>query len=211
MGRPLIYSKGQENRNQQYFLSGFFAFLFVVFLGFGLFIGLNKGEWWPMYFLVPIALIIGVLAFSFFPRQQKAFYKMAVYDDHLVQQWKNEQSPEVFERTIHFSDVSECVIGIVSRNIAGPKEKDAYRYHGLILLNYKDGQFKQEILSQNELYEWRRRLFNKVQLIKYATEDLTKYIDKPVKIEEIETSEENVIGPLVGTEHSQPFEKINKK
>lgn len=204
-GKPLAYSSGDENRNQQYFLAGFFGFLFVLFLGIGIFLGVQSGKWWVMYFIGPIALLIGVLAVGFFPRGEKSFYRMTVYDGYLVQEWKNEGDPEVYERRILFEEVSDCLIGIVSRKVSGPGEKVLYRYHALLVLDYGEGQFRQEILSAKELYEWRRRLFDKVGVLRYAKVDLLGVLESGGDFSGVPWSEENMISNLIGLENERPF------
>ena len=204
---PLIYTNEEENLGQQYFLSGFFGFLFLAFIGLGIFLGVYSGEWWVFYFLGPIALLLGILAYGFFPKQKEAFYRMTVYDDRLIQEWKKTGDPKIYEREILFEDVSDCLIGIVSRKISALDEEDLYRYHGLILLQHKDGPFKQEILSSKELYEWRRRLFDKVDQIRFATEDLTEALKSGDDFSKVSTSKENEISHFIGKENVRPFMK----
>ncbi|HLS36493.1 MAG TPA: hypothetical protein VK061_09660 [Bacillota bacterium] len=202
---PLVYSNEQENKKQQFFLAGFFAFLFIVFLIMGISLSITSGKWWVMLFIGPIVLLLGVLSFGFFPKKKDEFYKMSVYDDKLVQEWKQKESPDVHERTIYFSDVSYCLIGIISREISGAEEKTLYRYHALLMMKHKDGKFRQEILTNQELYEWRRRLHDKVGQLMYAKEDVTTYVNQRVDIENIPATEDNIISEYIEKESNRPF------
>lgn len=208
---PLVYTTEDEHRNQRYFLSGVFAFLFISFISLGLFIGIYYKEWWVFYFLGPISLLLGMLAVGFFPRQAEHFYKMTVYDDRLHQQWKQGNTKGIQERIIYFHEIEECLIGILSRKISGPKEAVVFRYHALLIINYKDGQFRQEILSKDELYEWRRRLYDKVNSIRYSKVDLGLYDEENINLQEIPSSDENLIGNFVGMERNKRFSLSNEE
>lgn len=204
-GKPLIYSSDDENRNQRLFLSGFFSFLFLFFLGIGIFLGLRSSEWWPMYFLGPIALLLGLLAFGFFPRGEDSFYRMTVYDGYLEQEWKKKGDPEIYRRRLLFNEVEECLIGIVSRPVASAGGGELFRYHGLVLLVGAGGVFRQEVLTAGELYEWRRRLFDKVGSVRYALVDLGDLLDSEGDLASVPSSEDNVISEFVGLERERPF------
>src|SRR5690625_7673790 len=97
---PLVYSNEQENKKQQFFLAGFFAFLFIVFLIMGISLSITSGRWWVMLFIGPIVLLLGVLSFGFFPMKKDEFYEMSIYGDIIVQESKQKEGPDIDEMTI---------------------------------------------------------------------------------------------------------------
>lgn len=209
-GKPLIYSSGDDNRNQRYFLAGFFAFLFIFFLGFGIFLGLQSADWWVMYFLGPIAILLAALAVGFFPRGEDSFYRMMVYDGHLEQEWKNKGDDQIYHRKLLFKDVEECLIGIASRRLSAT-DGDLYRYHGVVVLMGAWGVFHQEVLSEAELYEWRRRLFDQVGVLGYAEVDLADLLDSGGDFSSVPRSKDNVVSEFVGLERERPFILVDRK
>lgn len=208
MGRighePLIYSNKSEDRKQMIFLSAVFSILTVGFIGFGIFLGSLNDQWWVLLFITPIVIITGIIAYTSFPSKQENIYEMMILEDGIHQMWHNEENEAPIENTILFHDIDQVLVGLYSKKIPVHEGNEEYRINALLIIMHNNRYFFQEIMDAKELYEWVKRLHDRVPSIRYTDYDLKQAYDthtiSPIDFSIVPSSEDNIVSDWIGTE-----------
>ncbi|WP_066188231.1 hypothetical protein [Gracilibacillus timonensis] len=210
---PITYTNSMEGKSKvpAFITSGIFGVISLAFLIGGIYVVMDSGLWPLLLLFSFIGLIMGALAFVFYPSKKQTIYSFELDNEGLHQYWENTSKGINDENHIPFENIDHVLIGVFTYRMPVPQGWNYFRFGSLMIIMHQGNYFFRQFESRDEWQKWMRRIEDKVPLVTYTGYDLSEALRaqaySEVDFSEVEGTRQDIVSEYIGEKsYRNPFQ-----